>query len=63
MVGAPHARLARHRPRSGRSAAAGDRMQQGNPELATAVDAILTAIESDGTFGRLTRKWELPDAR
>lgn len=38
-------------------------MQQGNPELATAVDAILTAIESDGTFGRLTRKWELPDAR
>jgi ABC-type amino acid transport substrate-binding protein len=34
-----------------------------NPELAAAVDAVLTTIESDGTFGRMTRKWELPDAR
>jgi ABC-type amino acid transport substrate-binding protein len=36
---------------------------KGNPELAAAVDAVLTTIESDGTFGRLTRKWGLPDAR
>ncbi len=37
--------------------------QKSNPELAAAVDAILMTIESDGTFGRLTRKWDLLDAR
>ena len=37
--------------------------QMSNPELVAAVDAILTAIENDGTFARLTRKWHLLDAR
>lgn len=37
--------------------------QRGNPELTTAVDAVLTTMESDGTFGRLTRKCDLLDAR